>query len=62
MANRQKLVRPRRGRMIAGVCRGIADYFDWNVTLVRLVFVVFGLWGPGEVAYIAVWLLAPKER
>jgi phage shock protein C len=57
---RNRLVRPRRGKMIAGVCAGIADFFDVNVTLVRLLFVLFGLWGPGEVAYIALWIVAPK--
>ena len=56
----RQLVRPRRGKMIAGVCAGLADFFGVDVTVVRLVFVFFGLWGPGEVAYIALWIIAPK--
>ncbi|CAN5643580.1 hypothetical protein BH20ACT21_BH20ACT21_03060 [soil metagenome] len=60
MANRQ-LVRPRQGKMIAGVCVGLADFYGFNVTLVRLLFVLFGLFGPGEIAYIIIWVLAPKQ-
>ena len=56
------LVRPRRGKVIAGVCAAIADRFGISRTLVRLAFVIFGLVGAGEIAYIAGWLLIPKER
>lgn len=56
------LVRPRRGKVIAGVCAAIADRFGISRLLVRLAFVVFGLVGAGEIAYIAGWLLIPKER
>ena len=55
------LVRPRRGKVIAGVCAAIADRFGISRLLVRLAFVVFGLVGAGEIAYIAGWLLIPKE-
>ena len=39
---RTKLVRPRLGRKIAGVCLGFAEYFDIDVTLVRVVWLVDG--------------------
>ena len=55
-----RLVRPRRGKWIAGVCAGIADRFGISRGLVRLLFVVFGLVGAGEIAYIALWILMPK--
>jgi phage shock protein PspC (stress-responsive transcriptional regulator) len=58
---KKQLVRPREGKRIAGVCAGLADFYGFNVTLVRLLFVLFGLFGPGEVAYIIVWVLAPKQ-
>ena len=58
---KRQLVRPREGKRIAGVCAGLADFYGFNVTLVRLLFVLFGLFGPGEVAYIIVWVLAPKQ-
>src|SRR5579863_5286361 len=37
---RKRLVRPRQGRKIAGVCLGFAEYFDIDVTLVRLVWLI----------------------
>ena len=60
---RRRLVRPKSGRKIAGVCAGFADYFDLDVTLVRLVWIVGGivmcpLW---EIAYIVAWIIVPEE-
>ena len=54
------LVRPRRGRVIAGVCAGIADRFGWSRFTVRLLFVVSMLLpGPQVLVYLALWLLVP---
>lgn len=58
----QALVRPRSGRIIGGVCAAIAERFGVSKFLVRVAFVVFGLVGVGELAYIALWILIPKER
>lgn len=55
------LVRPRRGRMIAGVCAALANRFGLSVGVVRLLFVIFGLFGAGEIAYIVLWVLVPKQ-
>lgn len=55
------LTRPRSGKIIAGVCAGLADRFGINTTLVRLGFVLFGLVGAGELAYIVLWIIMPKE-
>ena len=57
---KQRLVRPRRGKMIAGVCAGLADYFGLGVTPVRIAFVLLGLFGAGELLYIVFWLIVPK--
>jgi phage shock protein C len=54
------LVRPRRGKVIAGVCAGIANYYGWSVGTVRLGFVLFGLFGAGELVYIILWVVMPK--
>jgi phage shock protein C len=54
------LVRPRNGKMIAGVCAGLADRFGISKTLVRIAFVLFGLFGIGELVYIALWIVIPK--
>ncbi len=59
------LVRPRRGsgRLIAGVCAGIADHYGWNRTVVRLVAVASCLLpGPQIVLYIAAWVLIPSAQ
>ena len=58
------LVRPRagHGRVIAGVCAALADRFGISRTMVRLLFVLFGIVGAGEIAYIVLWIIIPKER
>lgn len=55
------LVRPRQGKIIAGVCAGLADRFGISRGLVRLGFIVFGLVGAGEIAYIVGWIIMPKD-
>ncbi|KAA5830065.1 PspC domain-containing protein [Saccharopolyspora hirsuta] len=55
------LERPREGRMIAGVCRAIANRFGWRVGLVRLAFVVSCvLPGPQVLFYVVLWVLIPS--
>lgn len=56
------LVRPRRGKIIAGVCAALADRFGLPTFLVRLGFVIFGITGIGELVYIILWIMIPKER
>ncbi|MDD9207543.1 PspC domain-containing protein [Georgenia sp. 10Sc9-8] len=58
-----QLSRPRRGQgaVIAGVAAAVADRFGLSRFLVRLLFVIFGLVGAGEIAYIVLWLLIPKR-
>jgi phage shock protein C len=58
----KKLYRSRTQRMIGGVCGGLAEYFNIDPTLMRLIFVFFALWvGGGVVAYIIMWLVVPEE-
>ena len=58
----RKLVRPRQGRMIAGVCAGLARRFGMSVGLVRLLFLL-SLLLPGTqvIVYIVLWILMPNE-
>src|SRR4051794_10372908 len=54
-------IRPREGRMIAGVCTGIAQRWNLDLTLVRIVTVVLTLFtGVALAAYIGAWLLTPS--
>ena len=55
------LVRPRRGKIIAGVCAALAERFGLPKFLVRLGFLIFGLVGVGEFVYLALWIMVPKE-
>jgi phage shock protein C len=58
----KKLYRSRSDRMIAGVCGGLGEYFGIDPTIVRVIFGVFVLVdGIGLLAYIALWLIVPKE-
>lgn len=56
------LSRPRRGKVIAGVCAGIARRLGVSATLVRLLFVVSLLLpGPQILLYAALWILLPRD-
>ena len=55
------LDRPRRGKVIAGVCAGLAQRYGWKPNTVRLVFVLSCLLpGPQFIAYLVLWLVMPK--
>ena len=57
-----RLARPRSGRMIAGVCAGLARRFGMSPTVVRLLFVVSCLLpGPQIIVYVILWVLLPNE-
>jgi phage shock protein PspC (stress-responsive transcriptional regulator) len=58
------LARSLDDRMIAGVMGGIARRFDWNATLVRVLFVIVSIASaafPGILVYLLLWLLMPNE-
>lgn len=60
----KKLYRSRRNVLVAGVCAGMAEYFNQEPTFWRLGFILFliltGLM-PGVLLYIAAWIIIPKE-
>lgn len=61
-ASEQRLHRVGRGRMLAGVAAGVADYFDVDPTIVRIGFVALAFVGGLAVPlYLAGWLLIPDE-
>ncbi len=50
--------------MLAGVLGGVAKYFGWDPTVVRVVYVVFSIVSvafPGILVYIALWFVIPEE-
>jgi len=49
-------------KLVFGVCSGIADYFDWDPTLVRLGFVAATcLYGFGLIVYITAAIITPED-
>jgi phage shock protein PspC (stress-responsive transcriptional regulator) len=55
--------RPSFDRKIGGVCAGIADYFGWDRTLVRIGTVLIALAaGSGLIAYLIAWAVIPSEE
>jgi phage shock protein C len=60
--NGKKLVRKREGRMVAGVCAGLAAYFGIDANLIRLIFGVTTIvWGLGALVYVVAWAVVPEE-
>jgi phage shock protein C len=58
----RRLVRPRQGRKIAGVCLGFAEYFDIDVTVVRVVWLIVSfMTGIGLLSYPIAWIVIPEE-
>jgi phage shock protein C len=60
---RKMLVRTRDGRIIAGVCSGLSEYFGLDANLIRLVVAVLTVFtgGFGALAYLAAWVVIPEE-
>lgn len=59
----RKMYRSRTKKMLAGICGGMSDYFNVDVTLIRLLWaaaVIFGF-GSGIILYILCWIIIPEE-
>jgi phage shock protein C len=56
--------RPRAGRKLAGVCKGLANQYGWDVTLIRVIAVVLAImvFPVGLLAYGLLWLMMPEEQ
>ena len=57
------LVRTRDGRIVAGVCSGLAEYFGIDANLIRVIVAVLTVFtgGFGALAYLAAWVVIPEE-
>lgn len=61
---KRRLVRSTRDRMVAGVCGGIAEWQDWDPTIVRLGYVLLSVLSaafPGLLIYLILWLVTPPD-
>ena len=62
-AERKPLRRSRQQKVIAGVCAGFAKYFDLDLSLVRVLWVLVALFGGGGfIAYLISWIVIPYEE
>lgn len=60
-SGRPPLTRTHRGRVLAGVCAGIAEHLGVSANVVRFVFVAMGLLGPGIPIYAFLWAVTPSS-
>lgn len=57
----KRLLRSRNNRTVAGICAGVAEYFGWDPTLVRVAWIVLTLLGgSGILLYLILWLVIPE--
>ena len=64
MSETKRLYRSRDDKMVAGVCGGIAEYFGWDPTLVRVGYVLLSMGSvffPGVIAYIVMMVIIPEK-
>ncbi len=62
---RPGLQRSSDGKMIAGVCGGLAEWLGWDPTLVRVLFVAISIFSaafPGILIYVILWILMPERK
>ena len=59
---KKRLYRSRKDRKIAGVCGGLAEYFNIDPTIIRVIAVLLLLPGgaPGLLPYIVLWIVVPE--
>lgn len=59
----KRLERDMLNKKIAGVCSGLANYFNVDVTLIRVLLITFTIfWGVGLIAYLVAWIAMPKAQ
>ncbi|MFZ4723953.1 MAG: PspC domain-containing protein [Paludibacter sp.] len=59
-----KKLKRSKNQLLAGVCAGIADYFQWDPTVVRVAYALLSIMSvgfPGIFLYIILWLIMPLE-
>ncbi len=63
MKYKKRLTRSTTDKWLAGVCGGIAEYFGWDVAILRIVYVVLTTCTAfcGVLVYILLWICMPKE-
>jgi phage shock protein C len=58
----KKLYRSNANKMICGVCQGIAEYINLDPTIIRLLWVIFSIFGVGILVYIVAAIIMPIKE
>ena len=62
MSEAKRLYRSREGRILGGVCGGLAEYLNVDSTVIRILWILFTLaYGIGILAYFICWLIIPEK-
>jgi len=62
MTTHKPIRRSRNDRMVGGVCKGLADYFGIDASIVRILYAVaVFFWLPGALLYLIAWLIIPPQ-
>jgi phage shock protein C len=62
--NKNKLTRS-NNRIIAGVCAGLAEWLGWDISLVRMLYLILTIFSagfPGILAYLLLWIIMPEDK
>ncbi|CAK1255038.1 Phage shock protein PspC (stress-responsive transcriptional regulator) (PspC) [Fructobacillus tropaeoli] len=58
-----KISRSKNNRWIAGVLGGIAEHYNWNANLLRIIFIVISATPfPGIIVYLVLWVIMPDNQ
>ncbi|ADY37379.1 phage shock protein C, PspC [Phocaeicola salanitronis DSM 18170] len=60
----KKLTRPQSNKMLAGVCAGIANYFNLDPTLIRVIYALLTVFTAfaGIIVYLLLWIIIPEDK
>jgi phage shock protein C len=64
MATKSRLTRSKTHKILGGVCGGLAEYFGWSPTNMRLLYVLISVLSaafPGILVYLVLWVFMPIE-
>ena len=53
-----------RNKILGGVCGGLAKWLGWDVTIVRIAYILISILSaafPGTIVYIILWVIMPEE-
>jgi len=58
----KKLYKTEDGKVLCGVCAGVAEYFNADPAIVRIIWALMSFWGPGLIIYIVAAICLPNKN